>query len=287
MAFMQPIGWRKIMDVYALDETPSWEWPGNAGEILRDVISDKNAPVDDRVLAVELSGDAVVLNDELAGLLMQIILDNSEPEELRCHVPFALGFAIEYGDMMGFDDPDEIILSEAVYNEVLECLRSIYYDVDAPKKLRRRALEGVVRNPSSWQKKAIQGAYSSNDDEWVRTAVFCMGYFGGFKDQILEALNNKNPDIFYRAVCSAGNQGVKAAWPKIKEILTDPDVEKPLLLAAISAAAVINPMESVDYLMEFAESDDEEIADTADEAMSMSTLLDDVDDLYDDPKEND
>lgn len=274
------------MDVYALDETPSWEWPDNAGEILAGVISDKNAPVEDRVLAVELSGDAVVLNDGLASLLLKIMSNSEEPEELRCHVPFALGFAIEYGDMMGFDDPEEIILSQKVYHEVLESLRSIYYDVEAPKALRRRALEGVVRNPSNWQKKAIQGAYASDDVEWIRTAVFCMGYYGGFKDQILEALHSDNPDIFYQAVCSAGNQGVKAAWPKIKEILTGENVEKSLLLAAISGAAVINPMESVDFLMEFAESDDEDIADAADEAMSMSSLLDDEDgDLFDEPED--
>lgn len=269
------------MDVYALDETPSWEWPENAGEILSGAISDKDAPLNDRILAVELSGDARVLDDDLAALLIEVIMDGDEPEELRCHVPFALGFAIEYGDMMGFDEPDDIILSEKEYNDVLECLRSIYYDVDAPKALRRRALEGVVRNPSNWQKKAIQGAYASDDDDWVRTAVFCMGYFGGFKDQILESLNSENPDIFYQAVCSAGNQGVKAAWPKIKELLTAENVEKPLLLAAISAAAVINPMESVDFLMEFAEHDDDDIADAADEAMSMSSLLEDEDeDLF-------
>jgi hypothetical protein len=268
------------MNLQTLDNTPPWEWPEEAGEFIFNVLGEKNAPVPDRVLAAELAGDITVMNDKMAALLLSITGDSGEPEELRCKAPISLGPALEYVEMTEFDDYDDGTLSEKGFHEVRERLRSIYHDPGTPKKVRRRVLEAAVRSPMEWQKKAIQTAYATNDEEWVLTAVFCMGYVRGFDDRILESLKSENPDIFYEAVCAAGNREVKAAWPTIEGLITRDDIEKPLLIAAINASVGINPGEAVDILSGLSDADDEEIAEAVEDALAMAVLL--VDDLPED-----
>jgi hypothetical protein len=275
------------MNIHTLNDIPPWEWPEDAGEFISKVLREKNAPVSDRVLAAELAGENVVMNDDLGNLLLTIIQDNDEPEELRAKAAISLGPALEYGNMMEFDDPDDIILSEKVFHKVQDQLQDIYQDTNSPKTLRRRVLEAAVRAPMDWHKQAIEGAYHSNDHEWQLTAVFCMGYVKGFDDQILESLKSDNPDIFYEAICAAGNWGLKAAWPYVQEIITRKDVDKPLLIAAIEASSHINPSESMEILSELSYSDDEEIAEAADEALTMSGMYDDDLSDYDDMPDDD
>jgi hypothetical protein len=50
-------------------------------------------------------------------------------------------------------------------------------------KVRRRVLEASVRAPQDWHQEAIREAYSSGDESWRLTAVFCMRFVRGFKDQ--------------------------------------------------------------------------------------------------------
>jgi hypothetical protein len=275
------------MNIHTLNDIPPWDWPENAAEFISKILRQKNAPESDRVLAAELAGDHVVMNDDLGNLLLTIIQDNNEAEELRVKAAISLGPALDYGNMMEFDDPDDIVLSEMVFHKVQKQLQDIYQDTGTSKKLRRRALEASVRAPMDWHKQAIQETYRSNDQEWLLTAIFCMGYVKGFEDQILASLKSENPDIFYEAVCAAGNWGVKTAWPYVKEIITGEDTDKPLLIAAIDAAIHINPYESVDILAELSYSDDEEIAEAAEEALSMAGMYaDDLSD-YDDLPEDD
>lgn len=268
------------MNLQTLDNTPPWDWPENAGEFIFNVLGEKNTPVSDRVLAAELAGDIVVMNDKMAALLLAVTEDSGEPEELRCKAPISLGPALEYVEMMEFDDHDDDMLSEKGFHEVRERLRTIYHDPDTPKKVRRRVLEAAVRAPMEWHKNAIRTAYASNDEEWLLTAVFCMGYVRGFDDEILESLRSENPDIFYEAVCAAGNSEVKAAWPYVKGLITKDDIDKPLLIAAINAAASICPGEAVDILSELSDCDDEEIAEVVEDALAMAVLL--ADDLPED-----
>jgi hypothetical protein len=51
-------------------------------------------------------------------------------------------------------------------------------------------LEASVRAPQDWHLDAIREAYSSTDEAWSLTAVFCMRFVRGFNEQILEALES-------------------------------------------------------------------------------------------------
>ncbi len=47
-----------------LDNTPPWGWPGDTGTALIEVLRDRRAGEKERILATELAGNSVVINDE-------------------------------------------------------------------------------------------------------------------------------------------------------------------------------------------------------------------------------
>ena len=61
-----------------------------------------------------------------------------------------------------------------------------------------------------------------------------------------------------------------AAWPHIAALVTSGDTDKPLLLAAIDAAAGIRPREAVEVLADLTDSEDEDIAEAAHEALAIA-----------------
>jgi hypothetical protein len=148
-------------------------------------------------------------------------------------------------------------------------------------------LEASARAPQSWHENAVRAAYSSRDEDWKLTAVFCMRFIRGFDDQILESLNSKNEDIHYEAVCAAGNWGVDAAWPHIAALVGSEKTDKDLLLAAIDAIAIIRPEEASEILVDLTHSDDEEIVEAAYEAMAMAEPWEDEEDEDEEDEDED
>jgi len=110
-----------------------------------------------------------------------------------------------------------------------------------PKLVRRRVLEASVRAVQDWHTDAIRAAAAGPDEDWKLTAAFCMQYVRGFDSQILDLLDSGNPDIHYEAICAAGTWELEDAWEHVAALLTSKSTEKPLLLAAIEAAASIRP----------------------------------------------
>jgi hypothetical protein len=265
------------MDLKILLDTPPWEWPGNAAESFHEVLIDRRAKKSDRLIAAELAGDITVINEALADCLLEIVRNPEEPDPLRATAATSLGPVLEQTEIDGFgDDPDgfevdpeDRCISEPTFRKIQSKLQQIYFDESTPKLVRRRVLEASVRASADWHQDAIRAAYLSGDRDWVLTAVFAMRWVQGFDDEILEALTSTDPDIHYEAVEAAGNRGVKAAWPHIAALLRNARTRKPLLFAAIGAVANIRP-EEASILMELADSDDEEIAEAAEEAIMMA-----------------
>ena len=202
----------------------------------------------------------------------------------RATAAIALGPVLEQADMDGFEDPDDMPITEKTFRGIQESLRDLYLDADVPKEVRRRVLEASIRSPQHWHQDAIRAAYPSDDEDWKLTAVFAMRWVRGFDDQILEALENENEDIHYEAVCAAGNREIAAAWSHVAGLVTSRETDKPLLLAAIDAVASIRPQEAGVVLIDLTDSDDEDIVEAAFEAMAMAEVL--SDDEYDDEDEH-
>jgi hypothetical protein len=263
------------VDIEQLNDIPPWEWPEDAGEMFLEILRDGRAPASKRLLAAELAGDYTAMNDALACELLLITLSASEPEELRAKAVISLGPALEDAYVNDYDDPEEVSISESLFKAITEALRKLYLDVGIPEEVRRRVLEASARAPQEWHREAVLAAYSSMDEKWKLTAVFCMRFVRGFDEQILEALDSGNPEIRYEAVTAAGHWGTPAAWPHIERLITSKGTEKSLLLAAIEAAPYIRAEDAAQIIFDLTDSDDEEIAEAALDAMGMADSLGD------------
>ena len=258
------------MDVKTLNHTPPWEWPEDAGKTILGVLVDEHAEDSDRVLAAELAGDGVVVNDELANALLAIVGNPGEPEELRGMAAISLGPALEHADTFGFEDADDLLISEASFLRIQQSLREFFLESDMPQEVCRRILEASVRAPQGWHDEAVRSAYSNEDGAWKLTAVFCMRFIQGFDEQILEALNSEDPDVHYEAVCAAGSWGVNGALSHVVELAFESNTDKALRIAAIDAVASIRPLEARDILADLTVSADEEIVEAVHEALAIA-----------------
>jgi hypothetical protein len=253
--------------VRLLESIPPWQWPDDAGEVLRRTMADRQANESDRLLAAELAGDVAVADDEMASALLALVRSADEPEKLRAQAAVSLGPTLELTDICEGNPIEAPPIGPNVFTTIQKTLRGLLEDATVPKHVRRRALEASVRAPQDWHDAAIRTAYADGDPDWKLTAVFCMSHIGGFDKEILEALEHPNPDIRYEAVVAAGESELEAAWPYVAGILNSPNPDKDLLIAAIEAAPFINPGEATDLVGQYTTSDDEEIAEVACEAM--------------------
>ena len=275
------------MDLHKLEDLPPWEWPDSTAMDLLGILKNGRAAASDRLLAAELAGDYTVINDDLAAVLLTIVSNSGEPDELRGAAAIAFGAALEGAVTFEFDDPEEVPISEEMFEEIQPTLRALFGDAGVPKLVRRRILEAAVRAPQEWQTDAIRTAWSSGDDEWKLTAAFGMAHIPGFAAEIVEALESKDPDIFYEAVGAAGVWEIDAAWPYVVAILEDDESDKELLLTAFEAAVTIRPDEARDLLMDYLDSTDEEVAEAARSALMLANGLIDPDMDEDDEDEED
>lgn len=258
------------MDLKTLTEMDSWEWPKETWQLLHGTLVDRQASAADRLIAAELAGDLVVMNDTLAADLLGIIRRAGEQEELRAKAAISLGPVLEDIDTNGFEDPEAICISQSTFRNIRASLHWLYLDEGNPKEVRRRILEASVRASEDWHKDAIKAAYSSGDRDWILTAVFAMQWVRGFNTEILEALKSADFDTHCEAVEAAGNWELDEAWPHVVALVESASTPKRLLLAAIDAVASIRPAEAGMVLLELADSLDEEIAEAANDAMMMA-----------------
>ena len=91
------------MNLKTLEDLPPWEWPEGADKMLLGILRDDQADESDRLLATELAGDFVVINDQLADVLLSILLKADESEELRGQATISFGPVLEYADTYEFE----------------------------------------------------------------------------------------------------------------------------------------------------------------------------------------
>jgi len=259
-----------MFELISMEKLPPWEWPENSEQILLGVLSDPGADESDRLLATQLAGEFPASTDEFAGALLAIVQSGDEPDELRARAAIALGPTLEYAYLSDFDDPDEDVITEGMFLRIKESLHKLYLDGAVPEEVRRKILEGSVRAPDEWHRDAIRAAYVNAKDNWRLTAVFCMRYVKGFEDQVLEALESEDPDMLYEAVSAAGSWHLDDAWPRLTALLASEETDRDVLFAAIEAVTDIRPQEAGVVLVDLADSEDDEIAEAATDAMLLA-----------------
>jgi hypothetical protein len=263
--------------VNSLQNIETWQWPKEARKTILDALHDPTTKAAERLTAAELAGEVAVMNDQVAEALISVVGDAAALDELRAKAALSFGPILEECDMDGFDDipfiDDEPKISEETFDKIQELLHRTYSDCSVPKEVRRRVLEASVRAPQDWHRDAIKQAYAGSDREWMLTAVFGMRYIEGFNGPILEALKSKDEEIHYEAVQAAGERELDAAWPHVKALVRDPKTDKDLLLVAIEAVSTIRPAEAREVLEDLTDSEDEEIAAAAEDAIGMAEAL--------------
>ena len=236
-----------------LQRMPPREWPPSAREVLLKTLRNERLDAAERLTAARLAGEVVVMNDEVADILLAIVGDAAPSAALRAQAALSLGPGLE---SMDWDEEEGFLalaivdrpISTRVFHRIREVLHASYRDDGVPEDVRRRILEASVRAPERWHRDAIHEAYSLDDREWRLTAVFCMQYVLGFEDQIVEALNDADADIRHEAIQAAGIWELEAAWPPVAAMLASQATEKRLLIAAIEAGASICPREALSLL---------------------------------------
>lgn len=259
------------MNLSQLESTPPWDWPVDAGKELSAIFLDSRRPVEERQWAASLAGSLIAIDDQVADALLTLVVSGREPDSVRGHAAIALGPVLESGDNEGFDDPEDMPISESTFHRIQDTLRIVYRDPEVPMEVRRRVLEASVRAPCDWHKDAVRVAYYSDDPAWQLTAVFAMRFVASFEEQILEAIENPDQEIRCEAILAAGVWEVEAAWPYVRSLLhAAPATPRSLLIAAIGAAGDIGGEEGLEMLQQYSTCADEELADAADEALLFS-----------------
>lgn len=259
------------MDVKTLKDVPPWKWPKKAGNTFLKILRNPGADPVDRLVAADLAGDFAVINDKLAGVLLDILRNGNEPEKLRIRSAVSLGPVLEYSHTYGFGS-DEGSISPEMTERIKENFRNLYEDTTAPREVRRRVLEVSVRAPQEWHAEAVRTARLSEDADYQLTAVFCMGFIPGFDNEIMEAMESDNPVIRNEAVKAAGKWQVETDWLDIDCPLISGEDDNPLLRSTIRmTTGVLSP--ETDRLYDLSEcSDNDEFLDTLHDVLTMDEL---------------
>ncbi|MEO8370515.1 MAG: hypothetical protein ABI806_15130 [Candidatus Solibacter sp.] len=274
-----------------LEDIGPWEWPMGLERKLEPILRDKDgADPEQRVAAVSVAGDYTQINDRLADALIWIVENPAESDEIRADAAIAFGPALEQGYIEEFIEPENVPISEEIYDRIRDVLKRVYLDQSTPKSVRRRAMEGSIRAPDDWHEEEVRKAYASGDREWKLTAVFCMSHLRGFDKEILESLESDDPELHLEAVRAAGSFEIEAAWSHIADLARSELAEKELRIVAIEALSTLRPKDSLEILIRLSDDDDEDIAEAADEAQTMAVGFlekDEDDDVFDEEDDED
>jgi len=226
---------------------------------------------------------AVEMNDDLAEAIVDIATGQWS-DDIRAEAIIALGPLIEecgddYDHALGFEWAPEYgpPVSRETFGTVVEQIRAIYDDESAPKLLRRRAFEVLVRDPQPWQRDEIRKHYASNDEEWRLTAIFGMGSMTGFEEDLLVALENSQGLQLFEAVRAVGQMAIKRAASTIRHLASSTNTDRDLRFAAILALPNVDN-DAYEFLEKLSRSKDRELAEVAREALDEVLINASVDD---------
>lgn len=254
-------------------QTPPWEWAGEARDAIRGALSGDGAPLSRRLLAAQLAGELMIINDTLVGLLLDVVLDAAEPPELRAVAATALGPVLEQLDM-GMADiigaEDDPPVSPRRLDEIRAALSSVYFNQELADFVRGAALNASLRHPEDWHQHAILAAYYSEEPHWQLTALDCMHHVPGFEDLILEALAGDEPALQAAALRAAGARGLQAAWPRVVALLTGGTAPPPVIKAAVTAATGIRQRDAPMLFDSLLQSGDPAVAESIRQALGLA-----------------
>lgn len=248
---------------------------------------------DDEELRAEAIQELTLMMDDDVARAFLDIASSDAGEAIRGDAIIGLGPIVEEAGMdYGFEEFEGIELmpelgpgiSRETFETIVREIRALYEDEAQPTLVRRRALEVLVRDPQPWLAPEIRRHFASDDPQWKVTAVFGMGYIGGFESDIAAIVRSEEGPLLYEAVRSAGSRSVTEAADRIRELAASESAETDLRLVAIEALPHVDP-DSFEILDALVQSKNEEIAEAAEAALEDLSLIGSAEDFDEDEDE--
>lgn len=199
-------------------------------------------------------------DDQALIALLVHLMEDDLSTLVRSRAAVALGKYVLLAEMDGLTPGRSRFLRKAL----LQVIRNPGEDVE----VRRRAVESIAYFGDEEVRDIIEGAYYSAEGKMQVSAVFAMGrsmdpYWSG---TVLLELQNPNAEMRFEAARANGELGNSRAVPILIELLEDPDRE--IQEVSIWALGQIGGTDARHALEAVAESEDEELAAAAEDALA-------------------
>ena len=249
-----------------------WDLPQESRGVLLDSLESDDAAV--RLEALEMLSHS--LDDSLA--LRALDLARQDPdEEVRVAAVLALGPGLGASEGDDFEEPGATRgspLSAETTAALGQGLKQLYFDSEAPKVVRRRALETAVFAPGAWQEGATRAAWASGDAEWKQSAIFAMARLPGFERELVEGLRDRSPLVRLESARAVGDSGIREAAARLLALARAADEEHLVRMAAMESLGLLGDRHALVALREIAAGADSELAYAARSAIARITAGD-------------
>lgn len=249
-----------LEEIHLADDLLSFE------EVARMALKDEAPGVRRRAISILREYELV----ELMPTFVHLAEHDPDPE-VRAAAAAALSTYVYMGEVEDIS-PQKLL-------HVEEFLLRLTNSSDTPL-VRRRALEALGFSSRKEVVGLIEKAYASPDMDWLVTALFAMGRSANsrWKTQVLKMLDHKRPAVRAEAASAAGELEIKAALPRLMELLEDvnPDVR----MASIWACSQVGGegvRSALENLLETTDNDEE--ADQIDNALENLDFTEEMKDL--------
>jgi HEAT repeat protein len=239
----------------ALVEITEASFEADFNSIFRFCLNDEDEEVRAQAIEGLWEDESVSISRALIGLLR----GDSSPL-VRARAAAGLGRFVLLAEL---DELDSELGAEV--REVLLCTINNPQEV---LEVRRRAVEAISFSGEEGVRKIIEAAYQEEAPKMRASAVFAMGrsvdpYWG---EILLRELGNLDPEMRYEAARACGELELKEAVPILARLINDADRE--VQGAAVWALGQIGGQGARRVLRACCESDDEIVAEAAEEALS-------------------
>lgn len=216
------------------------------------------ADVEERVRLAALDG---LFEDEHPSLISPLtaLLKNDASEAVRAAAAESLGRFVLLGESDGMTQPRR----DQVYAALMRALLV----EPAGSLVHRRALESLAYVTNEEMDFQIRDAFNSQDDLLRLSAIVAMGHSNNraYKDMVRNELRSISPAVRREAARASGALEDEKAVPELAQLLDDP--EESVRFSALDALAEIGSNEARRLLEAAAESEDDDFAAHAEEAL--------------------
>ncbi len=188
------------------------------------------------------------------------LMHGDEDVGVRAEAALGLGRYVVLGEFGNLRPSDLAVVEDALTEAINDSAEA--------EEVRGRALESIGASSEDWVRDLIGDAYSSGSHRMQVSAIHAMGRScdAEWLPDVIQQLQNDDPELRYEAATAAGMIGDEAAVPHLAFLVHDEDGEVQQM--AIEALAEIGGSEARSILERLVTSGDERAEDAAREALA-------------------